>query len=670
MKGLILFFFGFLFPSLGWCQLSQSVVRKIPVEFQPKNIADVSPKEVINILTQVGKRQIQFEDDTLSEQEFLEFLTRHFAQKYPLIQDWQQRATYTFYLGAYLTTIVPTDQRVDTINKYFKIFERDWKIHPKELNRMGARFLMFRASMLASYRQNNLPYALHLMEQSLQVSKELNDSSSMSNAYISIANVYNSVKLFNKAIVYLDSSERFPCRGKDCYSDYLNHLVKKYEIYFNRYKLLRQQKDADTIRAFLGYYQLKLKPYNDVFVNDFIFTMYAKLAYFEGDYRSCLNYFDTVKKLPIDIHSGTFRYEPNPELYIGLSLLHLNQPKEAYTILDNIPSAALESDENLLLYEKYLYERKRNHAGNALSFLEAYLAVHDKDQLLQHQGQILEMEQRLNLVDVQRKLSVQTAKNNRYLLWSSIILFLFIVLVLILFYRYKISRQKTHTLLQLIEEQATIQIIRLEQAAQEAELKERKRIGQNLHDNLAGTIAGLLNFMETRATKEENQTDKQQLLNAASMLKKSYQQTREMAHEEFQAEDESCFGAILLDTINIFFSGTEISVTPEIEVQEMAELSMEKKTTILLILKELVTNIIKHAQASSVEISLFAEQGIINLIVEDNGVGFKVSKSKKSMGLLSISKRLETVHGTVSVEANPDGGTIVSVHIPNDEAVH
>lgn len=453
MKTWLLLFFLIISYVPSSAQVSADFVASLPTQFRPMNREKITPLEVIYFLKGIGNRTIKFEANEYIKNEAWPFLSTHFAKNYPIIKDWKLKAIYCFYIGAYLSTIANEEERANTVNKYYSIFERIWAQHPDALDKIGSRFLMLRASILASEISPRLPAALQMMEKSLAISKKIKDTASYPNTYISIAKLYGKLQLFDRALAYQDSSELFPCIGDNCFSYYLNHAIKRFELYFNRFKLLHHQADADSIKAFLPRYQQHLNINNDPIVREIFLTMYAKLSYFEKDYRSCLNYFDTINKIPFNRHSEQLRYEPNPELYIGLSLLKLNRTQAAYKVLNNISDGALTSDEPFLLHEEYQFERSRGNYAKALAFFEAYFELYKKENLLNYQGQILEMEQRFKYADAEQKLSISKAKNEKNIIIGIFSIGILLLIQIALAYKYWRNRRTTSALLSKIEEQ-------------------------------------------------------------------------------------------------------------------------------------------------------------------------------------------------------------------------
>lgn len=82
-------------------------------------------------------------------------------------------------------------------------------------------------------------------------------------------------------------------------------------------------------------------------------------------------------------------------------------------------------------------------------------------------------------------------------------------------------------------------------------------------------------------------------------------------------------------------------------------------------IQELVTNIIKHAKATQVIISITQHQSNINFIVEDNGIGFKSKKiDENGIGLSNLEKKIDFLEGTLEIDSLPKRGITVIIDIP------
>ena len=88
--------------------------------------------------------------------------------------------------------------------------------------------------------------------------------------------------------------------------------------------------------------------------------------------------------------------------------------------------------------------------------------------------------------------------------------------------------------------------------------------------------------------------------------------------------------------------------------------------TLYRIAQEALANVIRHAEASEVEVSLSIVDGAAVLEIRDTGKGMSREQiaSSRSLGLLGMRERAELLGGTVSIEARPGEGTIVKATLP------
>jgi signal transduction histidine kinase len=100
------------------------------------------------------------------------------------------------------------------------------------------------------------------------------------------------------------------------------------------------------------------------------------------------------------------------------------------------------------------------------------------------------------------------------------------------------------------------------------------------------------------------------------------------------------------------------------------QLPEEVRMALYRIYQELLTNIMKHAKASSVSVRFSFDQRQAELEVADNGLGFIVPKDwvetarQGHLGLVGIFERTEAVGGSISILSKPGAGTTVKVRVP------
>jgi signal transduction histidine kinase len=93
--------------------------------------------------------------------------------------------------------------------------------------------------------------------------------------------------------------------------------------------------------------------------------------------------------------------------------------------------------------------------------------------------------------------------------------------------------------------------------------------------------------------------------------------------------------------------------------------------------QEALTNIVRHAGARNVEVELRLVEGVLSLLVRDDGAGFDPASARRlasagaSLGVLGMQERVSLVGGKFAIRSTPGGGTEVSaefISTPTPEA--
>lgn len=109
--------------------------------------------------------------------------------------------------------------------------------------------------------------------------------------------------------------------------------------------------------------------------------------------------------------------------------------------------------------------------------------------------------------------------------------------------------------------------------------------------------------------------------------------------------------------------GCKVSLPP-VQLQ----LDGDRATAIFRIFQECLTNVARHAEATSVSASLSTQDGNLMLVVEDDGKGFSESEKTGSLGVLGMKERAKACGGSLQVASAPGKGTTVTVSVPLNAA--
>lgn len=215
-------------------------------------------------------------------------------------------------------------------------------------------------------------------------------------------------------------------------------------------------------------------------------------------------------------------------------------------------------------------------------------------------------------------------------------------------------------------EQQRMDLVRRVVGTQE---EERKRISRELHDQLGQLLTAMRLQLEslTRDTEPNNVQR-----NALELMKRTEQLEAEIDFLAWELRPSMLDDLGLEATVKGYTR--EWSEHAGIQVRFHAEGFADRRLASLLetnlyrIVQEALNNVVKHSQATEVEIVLESRADNAVLIIEDNGRGFNVSAEKDSadrgIGLTSIRERAALMKGAVDIESTEGKGTAIFVRIP------
>jgi signal transduction histidine kinase len=194
---------------------------------------------------------------------------------------------------------------------------------------------------------------------------------------------------------------------------------------------------------------------------------------------------------------------------------------------------------------------------------------------------------------------------------------------------------------------------------------ERKRIAGDLHDSFGSGLAAIKSCLESAFDGlQKGAVKPESIQNAVSILKQLLEESRRIINDLRPA---------ILDDLGIvqavgWFCRQFRNIHPDMHVEETIEVDEEDipeqlKIAIFRVLQESFNNIVKHSRAEFISLSLVKANGAIELMIEDNGVGFDLGavlsfeKERRGVGLTSMKERIELSGGSLAIAATPGEGT-------------
>ena len=206
-----------------------------------------------------------------------------------------------------------------------------------------------------------------------------------------------------------------------------------------------------------------------------------------------------------------------------------------------------------------------------------------------------------------------------------------------------------------------------------AQEEERKRIARELHDEAGQSLTSLIIGLKLLSQQDELE----QARGMAEDLRKVAYLTLEDVHRlavELRPTVLDDMGLVAaLERYVTEYRRQQDSVVVDLEVhnQVMERLPSEVETNLYRIVQEALTNVAKYAKARNVSIVLEIRPKSVNLIIEDDGVGFDVeqvisesNQGRQNLGLAGMQERSALLGGTFEIESEPGRGTTLYVRLP------
>ena len=241
----------------------------------------------------------------------------------------------------------------------------------------------------------------------------------------------------------------------------------------------------------------------------------------------------------------------------------------------------------------------------------------------------------------------------KYLIYLGIYAGILLFTLLIMFIQKKQSDKKH-------EEEIKIKELKLKSIIKGQE-EERNKIAKELHDNVGSRLAGASNILKNISKdypeiKILNKIEKE--------VSNSYQDIRFVSH---RLSNYTAFDKNLREGINEFISSIKHIINVESDIDETSipeTLKKDIKESIYRIIQELIINIIKHANATKIDLNINSEDQKIIIKVSDNGIGFNYEKVNKGLGLVGIKQRIKYHKGIININSEKQKGTSVLIELP------
>jgi signal transduction histidine kinase len=195
--------------------------------------------------------------------------------------------------------------------------------------------------------------------------------------------------------------------------------------------------------------------------------------------------------------------------------------------------------------------------------------------------------------------------------------------------------------------------------------EERKRLSRELHDTVGPILTAV--GLQLRAIRLKPLSTEQlhaRLDEACRLNGEALRLVRDLAMGLRPGLSEHLgLAAVLELRARQLFDQSEIRTSLQVS-RDVDELPEEQRTCIYHCVLEALTNCAKHANPSSIRIQVRSHGDLVNVTVEDDGIGFDHRNLGSGLGLLSMRERVAGVNGRMSIVARQQGGTALCLEIP------
>ncbi|MBC6492964.1 tetratricopeptide repeat protein [Flavihumibacter stibioxidans] len=340
----------------------------------------------------------------------------------------------------------------------------------------------------------------------------------------------------------------------------------------------------------------------------------------------------------------------------------LKDHKKRIEYLNQALTIARESGTVLQLDDIYkglseAYEGEGNYQ-KALDYYKQSIVNLDSTNNLENRKNVAELEIRYQTAQKE----IQLQKSRQYTLLSIGAALVTLLVAGLIFLQYK-SRKKLHERqLQSLQKDSEIQQLH---ALMQGEEKERSRIAKDLHDGVAGMLAAAKMHLESVGSEQEAFTKDTEYVKGIGLLNDAAVELRKTSHN-LMPEVLIQYG--LDQAIRRYCNNINSGRTLSVEYNSLGKIGRFNNSfelSVYRIVQELLNNIVKHSRAKEAIVQVSRYDGILSITIEDNGVGFSAGKDQpEGMGLKSLSSRVKAINGKMELVSEPGSG--VSAYLEFD----
>lgn len=522
---------------------------------------------------------------------------------------------------------------------------------------------------IVHFQSGELEEANRVLLEALQLQQENGNRFGVLSTFMTLGNVYYKIGQPRQAIRYYEEAAEE--------AEALNYGVSLKMIYLNLGQFLSEEGRYVEAEKYLLRGRTFLDSTQDVYNIPYYDGALGHLYLQTGDYEKSRAYLEK-SRLEFSTGNDLYGYAQSTR-NLAFVLKDLLKPDSAFYLLHvALDSAMLSEDPEIVIEIAQDLGSWYLETGDTLgSFHFIELANRLKDSVINEAGiqSLIEAEQKYRSESKNKELKVQKAilRQRNYLILSLAIALGLGLLAFLLYRHLRLQREK------LVKAELERKSIEIDQLLRQQELsslkaqmqgqnEERDRIARDLHDRLGSLLSTIklqFSHFEGRLTQIESDF-KSTYGNMMTLIDTAYDEIRQISHDLSSGTlTKFGFNKAVLELIQAIQDVNPLQIhylSNKVPVEDYPQIT----ESLYRIVQELLSNTLKYAQASEVNIQLAQYDGMLSFSYEDDGKGFdlKAIEQKKGIGMHNIRSRVEMMQGTLNIDTSPGHGVTVMIEIP------
>jgi|GEM_PF-6140049 len=659
----ILIAFLLLYTNHASAQFSDSLYKDLPDSLKPAHQHLPTAKEKNRIIRNIS--------GVLTKKHSIELhrFAAEAEQALPSLKEPDIRVSYAASLAAFYVGAVEYYKALTYYGQVIEFAAGNKKYKDDVMEAYINRASIFGLDTKADSAMYGLGKALEMLEPK--------DSAFKSLVYSAYTLIYEHTDLFEEALESAKQNRDWLPAASKWQENYTLASLAIADNYATLYSITQKKTYMDSVIAQV---QLILQGTGDNKKYWYSACQYqlGEVYYSDGQYEKAFNYYDAAL-IPEYIENNLFDFRLASKTKLKRLICRVQMgDKQAMDSLEKMVLNKSNFFANQYKFEAlYQNASKRGDWKKAFDYYQSYIGYRDSIAVVSNKSKVLVANQKFSVA--QKELQIKTLENNNLLEKQTKarviniavgIITAMLVIIALLYARNKRKetrqikeRQDLMNRLQSMGQEMELGYLQRQAEKEAAILSERKAISQNMHDEIGSSLTGL-SYLIAHINRNMNKAGVvpvEMLNELEEEARQVYRQARDFMHMLNENTLTESYNVVeLLHQLTQRF-GQEYSLKISIDIDEKDindYFKSQHHAEMYRVVKEAVTNSIKHSGATSIHIKLSYTDNQFYFDISDNGGGMKSSQTN-GIGMAAMKQRIKALNGFLQVVTNNNGTHIM-----------